>query len=56
MWCGGLKISRSDKHHRYSKHTKFHQNLRGYLQFFGDWAQNDPIVNLMKKKFHPTVN
>ena len=35
----------SDKHHRHSKHTKFRQNLRGSLQFFSDWAWNDPIVN-----------
>ena len=32
----------SDKHHRHSKHTKLHQNLRGSLQFFVDWAWNDP--------------
>jgi len=31
MWYMELKISMSDKHHRHSKHTKFHQNLRGGL-------------------------
>ena len=29
MWCMELKIGMSDKHHRYSKNTKFRQNLRG---------------------------
>ena len=38
-----LKIGMSDKHHRHSKHTKFRQNLRGSLQFFGDLAWNDPL-------------
>ena len=36
MWYVELKIIMSDKHHRYSKHTKFCQNLRGSLQFFRD--------------------
>jgi len=44
MWCMELKIGMSDKHHRYSKHTKFHKNLRRSLQFFGDWAWNGPFV------------
>ena len=45
MRCVQLKISMSDKHHRHSEHTKFHQNLRGSLQFFGDWAWNYPMNN-----------
>jgi len=31
MWCMGLKICMGDKHHRYYKHTKFCQNLKGDL-------------------------
>ena len=43
MVCGA-KIGVNDKHHRQSKYTKFHQNLRGSLQFFGDYTWNDPLV------------
>ena len=32
----GLKICTSDKHHRYYKHTKFRQNLRGDPKFLVD--------------------
>jgi len=54
MWCMELKIGTSEKH------TKFCQNLRGSLQFFGDWAWNDPypfmelegIVNMDTKLPH----
>ena len=38
MWYVELKICMRDKQHRYYKHTKFRQNLRGSLRFFGDWA------------------
>ena len=38
MWYAELKICMGDKQHRYYKHTKFHQNLRGSLQLFVDWA------------------
>ena len=38
MWYVELKICMRDKQHRYYKHTKYRQNLRGSLQFFGDWA------------------
>ena len=34
----------SDKHHRYYKHTKFHQNPRGYPKFLVDLTWNDPYV------------
>ena len=33
----------SDKHHRYYKHTKFRQNLRGDPKFLVDLTWNDPI-------------
>ena len=38
-----LKICMSDKHHRYYKHTKFHQNPRGDPKFLVDLTRNDPI-------------
>jgi len=44
MWCMELEISMSDKHYRHYKHTKFCQNLRGSLQFFVNWAWNDPYI------------
>ena len=37
-----LKICMSDKHHRYYKHTKFHQNPRGDPKFLVDLTRNDP--------------
>ena len=37
-----LKICMSDKHHRYYKHTKFRQNLRGDPKFLVDLTRNDP--------------
>ena len=54
MWCVELKISTNDKHHKHSKHTKFRQNLRGSLQFYGDcnWAWNDPILSLKVLSVH----
>ena len=45
-----LKIGMSDKHHRHSKHAKFHQNLRESLQFFSDWAWSDPDAITKKTK------
>ena len=42
MWCMRLKIGMGDEHQGYSKHSKFHQNLRGTLQFLVDLAWNDP--------------
>ena len=33
-----------DEHHRYHKHTKFSQNLRGDPKFLVDLTQNDPNV------------
>ena len=33
MWCMELKVGMSDKHHRHSNNTKFHQNLLQF-QFF----------------------
>ena len=39
-----LKISMSDKHHRYYKHTKFRQNPRGDPKFLVDLTWNDPII------------
>jgi len=44
MWYMELKNGKSDKHLRHFKHTKFCQNLRGSLQFFGDWVWNDPLI------------
>ena len=42
MWCVELKVGMGGKNHRYSKHTKFRQIWGGSLQFFSDWAWNDP--------------
>ena len=42
MGCMELKICMSDKHHRYYKHTKFRQNLRGDPKFLVDLTWNDP--------------
>ena len=41
MW---LKVSMGGEHHRYYKHTKFHQNPRGDPKFLVDLTQNDPYV------------
>ena len=35
----------SDKHHRYYKHTKFHQNPRSDPKFLVDLTWNDPYTN-----------
>ena len=48
MWCMELKICTSDKHHRYYKHTKFRQNLRGDPKFLVDLTWNDTI-----RRLHP---
>ena len=48
MWYMWLKIGMDDKHHRYYKHTKFHQNPRGDHKFFVDLTRNDPYVNITK--------
>ena len=37
-----LNICMSDTHHRYYKHTKFHQNPRGDPKFLVDLTWNDP--------------
>jgi len=47
MW---LKVGIGGEHHRYYKHTKFHQNPSGDPKFLVDLTQNDPIV-----KLKPTV-
>ena len=41
----------SDKHHRYYKHTKFHQNPRGDPKFLVDLTWNDPnrTLNFLKR-------
>ena len=44
----GLKICMGDKTHRYYKHTKFRQNLRGDPKFLVDMTWNDLYV-----KNHP---
>ena len=46
----------SDKHHRYYKHTKFHQNPRGDPKFLVDLTWNDPYVTIGLGKYtvdHP---
>ena len=54
MWCMELKICMGDEHHRYYKHTKFHQNPRGDLKFLVDLIWNDPKFNLFaSNQFHP---
>ena len=35
----------SDKHHRYYKHTKVRQNLRGDPKFLVDLTWNDPKIS-----------
>ena len=46
MECMELKICMSDKHHRYYKHAKFRQNLRGDPKFLVDLTWNDPNASL----------
>ena len=47
-----LKICMSDKHHRYYKHTKFHQNPRGDPKFLVDLTWNDPMANLCQELYY----
>jgi len=42
MWCMGPKVGMGAEHHRYYKHTKFHQNPRGDPKFLVDLTWNDP--------------
>ena len=42
MWYLGLKVSMGVKTHRYYKHTKFRQKLRGDPKFLVDLTWNDP--------------
>jgi len=44
-WHMGLKICMGDKTHRYYKHTKFHQNLRGDPKFLFDLTWDDPYAS-----------
>ena len=46
QWCMELKICTSDKCHRYYKHTKFCQNLRGDPKFLVDLTWNDPVATM----------
>jgi len=41
MWS---KVGMGGEHHRYYKHTKFHQNLRGDPKFLVDLTRNDPYT------------
>ena len=45
----------SDKHHRYYKHAKFRQNLRGDPKFLVDLTWNDPIVCLYYRAVTPDI-
>ena len=40
------------EHHRYYKHTKFHQNLRGDLKFLVDLTWNDPFMSCQQLALH----
>ena len=42
-----LNICMSDKHHRYYKHTKCHQNLRGDPKFLVDLTWYDPYTTIV---------
>ena len=42
MWS---KAGMGGEHHRYYKHTKFRQNLRGDPKFLVDLTRNDPHAN-----------
>jgi len=46
MWCMWSKVGIGGEHHRYYKHTKFHQNPRGDPKFLVDLTQNDPNHNM----------
>ena len=46
MWCMWSKAGMSGEHHRYYKHTKFHQNLIDDPKFLVDFTQNDPYLCL----------
>ena len=58
MWCMGPKVGMGGEHHRYYKHTKFCQNLRGdltmtpglYMVAFGMYImyQNSRAVQKLK--------
>ena len=41
--CMELKICMGGEHHKYYKHTKFRQNLRGDPKFLVELTLNDPI-------------
>jgi len=44
-----VKAGIGGEHHRYYKHTKFRQNLRGDPKFLVDLTQNDPhLINRHK--------
>ena len=40
----GPKVGMGGEHHRYYKHTKFHQNPRGDPKFLVDLTWNDPYT------------
>ena len=44
MWCMELKVCMGDEHHRYYKHTKFHQNPRDDPKFLVDLTRNDTYI------------
>ena len=48
----GLKVCMGGEHHRYYKHTKFHQNPRSDPKFLVDLTQNDPF---MRPVLHKTT-
>ena len=45
MWS---KVGMGGEHHRYYKHNKFRQNLRGDPKFLVDLTRNDPYVFCVK--------
>jgi len=46
MQCTWSKVGMGGEHHRYYKHTKFRQNLRGDPKFLVDLTQNDPYLTM----------
>ena len=47
MKCMWSKVGMGGEHHRYYKHTKFHQNLSGDPKFLVDLTRNDPLLKLV---------
>ena len=48
MWS---KVGMGGEHHRYYKHTKFYQNLRGDPKFLVDLTRNDPYTTVYDRKY-----